>query len=153
MSGCESIFSVSTHLVRAHLNWFDQTGASVAPSPAAQRNRTDASGPIYPWPAQIESRSHISTRLGRFLLIRFKLNNTHRRIRSDPSLAQIWSEVSAFEREGVVAEEAMEEVMHEVAKVTGGKMHAVAVRQAVEAVATASRAGTAAAKTGPLPVG
>jgi hypothetical protein len=61
--------------------------------------------------------------------------------------------VAAFEREGRVAEEAMEEVMHKAAKVAVDKMHAIAARQAVEAVATASRAGTAATKTNPLPVG
>jgi hypothetical protein len=51
-----------------------------------------------------------------------------------------------------VAEEAMEEVMHVAAKVAVGKMNAVAARKAVEAVATASHIGKAAAKTGPLPI-
>jgi hypothetical protein len=39
-----------------------------------------------------------------------------------------WSEVAAFEREGMVAEEAMEEVMHKAAKVAVDKMHAIAAR-------------------------
>jgi hypothetical protein len=53
------------------------------------------------------------------------------------TLAQLHAEeeVVAFEREGTVAEEAMESVVEEAAKIAFGKMHAVAAREAVEVVA------------------